>query len=53
VLLGDLWTTFVQDAPMLGLHALQHLGLNALAPMTETVKAKLHRVMLHATREHT
>lgn len=38
---------------MLGLHALQHLGLNALAPMTETVKAKLHRVMPHATREHT
>ena len=38
---------------VLGLHALQHLGLNALAPMTETVKAKLHRVMPHATREHT
>jgi biotin operon repressor len=38
---------------VLGLHALQHLGLNALAPMTETVKAKLHRVMPHTTREHT
>jgi predicted DNA-binding transcriptional regulator YafY len=38
---------------VLGLHALQHLGLSALAPMTETVKAKLHRVMPHATREHT
>ena len=37
---------------MLGLHALQHLGLNALAPMTTTVKAKLHRVMPAATREH-
>ncbi|NJK45871.1 MAG: YafY family transcriptional regulator [Pleurocapsa sp. SU_196_0] len=37
---------------VLGLHALQHLGLNALAPMTETVKAKLHRVMPHTTREH-
>jgi predicted DNA-binding transcriptional regulator YafY len=37
---------------VLGLHALQHLGLNALAPMTETVKAKLQRVMPHPTREH-
>jgi predicted DNA-binding transcriptional regulator YafY len=37
---------------VLGLQALQHLGLNALAPLTETVKAKLHRVMPHATREH-
>jgi predicted DNA-binding transcriptional regulator YafY len=37
---------------VLGLHALQHLGLHALAPMTETVKAKLHRVLPHATREH-
>lgn len=38
---------------MLGLHALQHLGLNALAPMTATVKAKLNRVMPLTTREHT
>jgi predicted DNA-binding transcriptional regulator YafY len=38
---------------VLGLHALQHLGLTALAPMTETVKAKLHRVMPQTTREHT
>jgi predicted DNA-binding transcriptional regulator YafY len=37
---------------VLGLQALQHLGLNALAPMTETVKAKLQRVMPHNTREH-
>ncbi len=38
---------------VLGLHALQHLGLDALAPMTETVKAKLHRVMPPSTIEHT
>jgi predicted DNA-binding transcriptional regulator YafY len=38
---------------VLGLHALQHLGLNALAPMTATLKAKLHRVMPPATREQT
>jgi predicted DNA-binding transcriptional regulator YafY len=38
---------------VLGLQALQHLGLNALAPMTETVKAKLQRVMPPAAREQT
>jgi predicted DNA-binding transcriptional regulator YafY len=38
---------------VLGLHALQHLGLHALAPMTETVKAKLQRVMPPDTRQQT
>jgi predicted DNA-binding transcriptional regulator YafY len=38
---------------VLGLQALQHLGLNALAPMTETVKAKLQRVMPPETRQQT
>jgi predicted DNA-binding transcriptional regulator YafY len=38
---------------VLGLQALQQLGLSALAPMTQTVKAKLQRVMPTATREQT
>jgi predicted DNA-binding transcriptional regulator YafY len=38
---------------VLGLQALQHLGLHALAPMTETVKAKLQRVMPPETRQQT